>query len=308
MAISYASGLPADNQALPSFRELLPPHLHEEIESTSYYPSRQPRERPTSSHDVTPSLRPPYASSSFKSQFDLRDYPGSRPDSHHTRDHAHVPGATNATSRYGSRPSPMLPPIRDLQSYPERGMGGYPDPRGASRPEMTAMPHGYPPTSHMPGPRSDRISTDAYRSAPPMHGQMGYPYPPMAYQSDPEHASPQALSHGPQSNFGILGDPIDSKNKRRRGNLPKPTTEILKKWFHEHLDHPYPSEEDKQMFMTRTNLTISQISNWFINARRRQLPALRNQMRTGGSETDQRQSPLSDLEQTPSDSSPQWRH
>lgn len=92
-----------------------------------------------------------------------------------------------------------------------------------------------------------------------MHGQMGYPYPPMAYQSDPEHASPQALSHGPQSNFGILGDPIDSKNKRRRGNLPKPTTEILKKWFHEHLDHPYPSEEDKQMFMTRTNLTISQV-------------------------------------------------
>ncbi|KAL4919926.1 homeobox KN domain-containing protein [Aspergillus aurantiobrunneus] len=310
MAISYASGLPADNQALPSFRELLPPHLHEEIESTSYYTSRQPRERPASSHDVTPSFRPPYASSP-KSQFDHREYPGTRPASSHPRNHGHAPGASNATSRYTSRPSPMLPPIRDLQSYPERGMGVYPESRGLSRPEMAARPvgsHGYPSPSGVSGPMNDRRSTDAYRGVPPNYSQMGYPYPPMAYQSDPEHASPQALSHGPQSNFGILGDPIDSKNKRRRGNLPKPVTDILRAWFHEHLDHPYPSEEDKQMFMTRTGLTISQISNWFINARRRQLPALRNQMRTGGSELDQRQSPLSDLEQTPSESSPHRRH
>ncbi|KAL4788293.1 homeobox KN domain-containing protein [Aspergillus varians] len=315
MAISYAGGLPAaDNQALPSFRELLPPHLHEEIESTSYYTSRHPRERPTSSHDGTPNLRSPYTSAS-KAQFDHREYPGTRPaDTRpNPRDNAHIPGATNATSRYTSRPSPMLPPIRDLQSYPERGMGAYPESRGLSRPEVTARPpgpHGYPSApNNMPGPMSDRRSAEAYRGVPPMHGQMGYPpYPPMAYQSDPEHASPQALSHAPQSNFGILGDPIDSKNKRRRGNLPKPVTDILRAWFHEHLDHPYPSEEDKQMFMTRTGLTISQISNWFINARRRQLPALRNQMRTGGSEMDQRQSPLSDMEQTPSEPSPHRRH
>jgi hypothetical protein len=89
---------------------------------------------------------------------------------------------------------------------------------------------------------------------------MGYPYQHMAYQSDPEHAPSHALSHAPQSNFGILGDPIDPKNKRRRGNLPKPVTDTLRAWFHEHLDHPYPSEEDKQMFMSRTGLTISQVS------------------------------------------------
>ena len=56
-----------------------------------------------------------------------------------------------------------------------------------------------------------------------------------------------------------MGDPIDPKTKRRRGNLPKPVTDILRAWFHEHLDHPYPSEEDKQMFMTRTGLSISQV-------------------------------------------------
>jgi hypothetical protein len=63
----------------------------------------------------------------------------------------------------------------------------------------------------------------------------------------------------PQANFGIMGETIDPKTKRRRGNLPKPVTDILRAWFHEHLDHPYPSEEDKQMFMTRTGLSISQV-------------------------------------------------
>ncbi|RHZ71782.1 hypothetical protein CDV55_103244 [Aspergillus turcosus] len=98
-----------------------------------------------------------------------------------------------------------------------------------------------------------------------------------------------------------MGDSVYSKNKRRRANLPKPATDILRAWFHEHLDHPYPSEEDKQMFATRTGLNASQISNWFTNARRRQLPVLRNQMRNGGtSERNSRpQSPLlSDTGQT----------
>lgn len=73
-----------------------------------------------------------------------------------------------------------------------------------------------------------------------------------------EQMSPQMMGPG-QGNFGIMGDPIDPKTKRRRGNLPKPVTDILRAWFHEHLDHPYPSEEDKQMFMTRTGLSISQV-------------------------------------------------
>lgn len=91
-----------------------------------------------------------------------------------------------------------------------------------------------------------------------MPSQMGYHYSPMAYQSDPDHAQ-AALNHPPQSNFGILGDPVGSSNRRRRGNLPKPTTDILKAWFQAHLDHPYPSEEDKQMLMSRTGLSMNQV-------------------------------------------------
>ncbi|PWY87730.1 hypothetical protein BO70DRAFT_394596 [Aspergillus heteromorphus CBS 117.55] len=329
MAISYASGIPAEHtQALPSFRELLPAHLHDEIESTSYFTSRQhARERPASAvHELTSNPRPlsdrfPYGS---PSKMPL-DY-GIRTPEPLSRDHGPVPSlmpgnpSEPSTPRFASRgPSPILPSIRDLQSFPDRGINTaaapFPDSRGLARPEFAAQEfragpigssHGFP-AANMGGAIGDRRSMDAYMGSAPsvMPNQTAYPYPAMAYQSDSEQASPQSLSHAQQSNFGILGDSIDPKNKRRRGNLPKPVTDILRAWFHEHLDHPYPSEEDKQMFMTRTGLTISQISNWFINARRRQLPALRNQMRNGGSEIDsQRQSPFSDMEQTSPESMP----
>ncbi|OOO09831.1 Homeobox KN domain [Aspergillus oryzae] len=262
MAISYASGLPADHtQVLPSFRELLPPHLHDEIDSTSYYAARQnSRERPASAHrDMTSNPRPL------------------------SGDFGHFqPQLARNTPQYPSRgPSPILPPIRDLQQGLNASTAPFPDARGLSKLDPF-------------GP-----ATQDFRGTP-----AGAPGFSSANRPRPMDI-PQGLSHTQPSNFGILGDPIDSKNKRRRGNLPKPVTDILRAWFHEHLDHPYPSEEDKQMFMTRTGLTISQISNWFINARRRQLPALRNQMRTGGSDLDsQRQSPFSDVDHASSESMP----
>ncbi|KAI7862704.1 hypothetical protein BDF14DRAFT_1735563, partial [Spinellus fusiger] len=57
--------------------------------------------------------------------------------------------------------------------------------------------------------------------------------------------------------------------KRRRGNLPREVTDFLKHWLIQHKAHPYPSEKEKGDLAYRTGLTVNQISNWFINARRR---------------------------------------
>ncbi|KAG0647445.1 PBX knotted homeobox 2 [Hyphodiscus hymeniophilus] len=71
-----------------------------------------------------------------------------------------------------------------------------------------------------------------------------------------------------------INDGIDGKQRKRRGNLPKETTDKLRAWFVAHLQHPYPTEDEKQELMRQTGLQMNQISNWFINARRRQLPAM----------------------------------
>lgn len=51
------------------------------------------------------------------------------------------------------------------------------------------------------------------------------------------------------------------RHKRRRGNLPKAVTDTLRAWFQEHVANPYPTEDEKQMLMDRTGLTISQVSS-----------------------------------------------
>lgn len=104
--------------------------------------------------------------------------------------------------------------------------------------------------------------------------------------------------------MGPAGMGGDNKQRKRRGNLPKETTDKLRAWFVAHLQHPYPTEDEKQELMRQTGLQMSeyifsvhnhvhhlphayhvqihnkykspaqktdefpdQISNWFINAR-----------------------------------------
>ena len=93
------------------------------------------------------------------------------------------------------------------------------------------------------------------------YGQPSYDASSRAYSTlygEVDYSS-QPVNGSQHPTFGVLGDSNDPRSKRRRGNLPKQVTDILRAWFHDHLDHPYPTEEDKQMFIARTGLSISQV-------------------------------------------------
>jgi hypothetical protein len=68
--------------------------------------------------------------------------------------------------------------------------------------------------------------------------------------------------------------------KKRRINRPKHNhskvaTDILKQWFATHLDDPFPTDQVKHALSKATQLTVQQISTWFINERKRVLKPLR---------------------------------
>uniref|UniRef100_A0A8R1DJ88 Homeobox domain-containing protein n=1 Tax=Caenorhabditis japonica TaxID=281687 RepID=A0A8R1DJ88_CAEJA len=58
---------------------------------------------------------------------------------------------------------------------------------------------------------------------------------------------------------------FDARRKRR--NFAKSSTEILNEYFIKNIEHPYPSEEVKQILAAQCKISVAQVSNWFGNKR-----------------------------------------
>uniref|UniRef100_A0A8C2S3S9 Homeobox domain-containing protein n=1 Tax=Capra hircus TaxID=9925 RepID=A0A8C2S3S9_CAPHI len=57
----------------------------------------------------------------------------------------------------------------------------------------------------------------------------------------------------------------DGSSKNKRGVLPKHATNVMRSWLFQHIG----VRTDKKQIAAQTNLTLLQVNNWFINARRR---------------------------------------
>ena len=77
-------------------------------------------------------------------------------------------------------------------------------------------------------------------------------------------------------------DRAPKSNSKKRGIFPKVATNIMRAWLFQHLTHPYPTEEQKKQLSQDTGLTILQVNNWFINARRRIVQPMIDQSNRGG--------------------------
>uniref|UniRef100_A0A5S6Q9C6 Homeobox domain-containing protein n=1 Tax=Trichuris muris TaxID=70415 RepID=A0A5S6Q9C6_TRIMR len=65
-----------------------------------------------------------------------------------------------------------------------------------------------------------------------------------------------------------FANPLDL-NAARRKNATRETTAALKAWLYEHRKNPYPTKGEKIMLAIITKMTLTQVSTWFANARRR---------------------------------------
>ncbi|OWF35071.1 iroquois-class homeodomain protein irx-5-like [Mizuhopecten yessoensis] len=69
--------------------------------------------------------------------------------------------------------------------------------------------------------------------------------------------------------YGAFYGGFDLNNAARRKNATRETTSALKAWLYEHRKNPYPTKGEKIMLAIITKMTLTQVSTWFANARRR---------------------------------------
>jgi hypothetical protein len=65
--------------------------------------------------------------------------------------------------------------------------------------------------------------------------------------------------------------PTKQINAKKSPSLPQETVEYLKAWMMspEHIAHPYPTEQEKAQIMAETGIELKQLTNWFVNNRKR---------------------------------------
>lgn len=151
----------------------------------------------------------------------------------------------------------------------------------------------YPPPHHQPHPMNPHIRHQS-SPAPQSHVSYGQPsiHQPIAHSPYQQPMVQQGYYHDAQTSVYSYDRPQDSYyprpgyptydtpygdirfqhnvgldhsafNRKRRGNLPKEATNLLKEWFAANRQSPYPTEDQKMDLCNRTGLSLNQVRTSF---------------------------------------------
>ncbi|GIY24424.1 homeobox protein caupolican [Caerostris darwini] len=116
--------------------------------------------------------------------------------------------------------------------------------------------------SYQPEPNLDPTTTPFY--APTLNSTYG-----MKESPDPWRSISQSASYYYDPTLAAYGYGGLDFNGARRKNVTRDSTSTLKAWLNEHRKNPYPTKGEKIMLAIITKMTLTQVSTWFANARRR---------------------------------------
>lgn len=204
---------------------------------------------------------------------------------HHSPEQHHAPltaRSSPSSAPYSRAPAPievsearpsgpaLLPPTRSTEapayqqhSHHHASAAAPPPPMATAEysPRYTAPPppppsydYSYRQPSHHAYDRTPFTGTTTAVSTPAGYTRGGS----VSAGSSVSYATAPGAEYARYPDLGHLGMGGDSKQRKRRGNLPKETTDKLRSWFMAHLSHPYPTEDEKQDLMRQTGLQMSE--------------------------------------------------
>ncbi|CAB4255120.1 similar to Saccharomyces cerevisiae YGL096W TOS8 Homeodomain- containing protein and putative transcription factor found associated with chromatin [Maudiozyma barnettii] len=129
---------------------------------------------------------------------------------------------------------------------------------------LPVLNQNYNGIAKLPSP-PNYITTQADNITPSINNESISPAPPIIKQD----ISVEAKSQIRRKSESMHKKTID--RRQSRSNLPKETIQVLNSWLLNHLNNPYPTAQEKRELLIKTGLTKIQLSNWFINVRRRKI-------------------------------------